>query len=94
MAMDSKITFEGDGPFHLPTAQQATATGHLNNGVTITFKALLGDRQRTRGTEVIEIQLVTEQARVLLDSLRKAIRDSEEDGRRYPPSLSTAANRK
>ena len=35
--MDSKVRFEGLGPYHLPAAQEVCATGQLNNGVTITF---------------------------------------------------------
>ena len=33
--MDSTVRFEGMGPFHLPVAQDASATGHLNNGVNV-----------------------------------------------------------
>jgi hypothetical protein len=92
--MTSKITFEGDGPFHLPSAQQAFATGHHNNGVTLTFKALLGDRQRTHGLEAYEVQMTSGEARKLLGRLSEAIKESE--GVKVPvflpPSLSTATN--
>jgi hypothetical protein len=35
--MDSSVRFEGIGPFHLPVAQDASATGQLDNGVTVTL---------------------------------------------------------
>ena len=90
----SKITFEGDGPFHLPVAQQATAQGHLNNGVTITFKALLGERQKTHGLEAIDVQLVTTEARKLRDALSRAIWESEKAmvPDFFPPSLLGTTN--
>jgi hypothetical protein len=34
----SNVIFEGDGPFNLPIAQQATAQSHPNNAVTVTFR--------------------------------------------------------
>ena len=33
--MDSKVRFEGIGLFLLSVAQDASATGHLNNGVNV-----------------------------------------------------------
>jgi hypothetical protein len=36
--MDSSVRFEGIGPFHLPVAQDASATGRLDNGVTVTLR--------------------------------------------------------
>ena len=35
--MGSKVRFEGIGLFLLSVAQEASATGHLNNGVTVSF---------------------------------------------------------
>jgi hypothetical protein len=33
--MDGKVRFEGVGPFQLPVAQDASARGHLDKGVTV-----------------------------------------------------------
>jgi hypothetical protein len=88
----SKVIFEGDGPFHLAVAQQATAQGHLNNGVTVTFGALLGDRQRQHGLEAIGVQMTAAVARELGYQLLKAAADSEPKVAVLPPSLRAAAN--
>jgi hypothetical protein len=90
--MSSNVIFEGDGPFHLPTAQQATAEGRLNNGVTVTFRALLGDRQRQPGLEAMNVQMTAGVARELGYRLLKAAADSEPKMAVLPLSLSAAAN--
>jgi hypothetical protein len=43
----SSNVFEGEGPFHLPTAQQATE-GHLNSRVTVIFEPFWGPPEATR----------------------------------------------
>jgi hypothetical protein len=43
--MDGKVRFEGMGPFQLPVAQEASATGHLDKGVTVTFLLNTGGGQ-------------------------------------------------
>jgi glycosyltransferase involved in cell wall biosynthesis len=42
--MDSKVIFEGNGPFNLPLVGQAPR--HFNNGATVTFRAPLGEHPR------------------------------------------------
>jgi hypothetical protein len=90
--MSSNVIFEGEGPFHLPTAQQATAEGHLSNGVTVIFRALLGDRQRQHGLEAMNVQMTAGVARELGYRLLKAAADSEPRMAVLPLSLSAAAN--
>jgi hypothetical protein len=88
----SKVIFEGDGPFHLAVAQQAWAQGHHNNGVTVTFGALLGERQRQHGLEAIEVQMTASVARELGYRLLKAAADADPKVPVFPPSLSAATN--
>ena len=70
MAEESRIYFEGPGPFSLPVAQRATATGHTNNGVTMTVYSQVQVEPRQAGgphSEVvpISIQMTTTLARDL-----------------------------
>ena len=64
---NSKVRFEGIGPFHLPIAQDASATGHLNNGVTVTF--LLD-------TSAVNVQINADAALKLCSNLLRAIDES------------------
>jgi hypothetical protein len=69
-----KITLLGPGPFLLPVAQRATATGHTNNGVTMTVYAQVAkDAQAAAAgqTELvpISIQMVSRIARELAGDL-------------------------
>jgi hypothetical protein len=84
---DSHVTFEGPGPFHLPAAQRATATGHRNNGVTMTVYSLLPKREkgvlvyRGLGPEAVNIQMLSWVARELAAQLVQAAEDSERERR-------------
>jgi hypothetical protein len=44
--MIGALLLKDQGPFHLPAAQCATATGHENNGVTMTVYCLLPKREK------------------------------------------------
>ena len=76
--MESIVTFEGPGPFHLPTAQRATADGHTNNGVTLTLYALVPAHNaeqaavRLPGVEPISVQMTSDVARDLAVALMAA----------------------
>jgi hypothetical protein len=72
--MDSIITFEGPGPFHLPTAQRGTAVGHENNGVTLIIKAQL---RQDRRLDALNIQMTAQVARELAASLVRTANQSE-----------------
>jgi hypothetical protein len=70
MIAESRVRFEGPGPFSLPVAQRATATGHPNNGVTMTVYSLVQVEPRQvagHDTEVvpISIQMTSDVAREL-----------------------------
>jgi hypothetical protein len=86
----SIIIFDGPGPFSLPTAQRATATGHGNKGVTITFKMLLSMPengvfvQRRPEPEAVSVQMVTAVAQDLAAALMRATTQSQ-GGRRWTP---------
>jgi hypothetical protein len=83
----SGVTFEGSGPFHLPAAQRATATGHENKGVTMTVYCLLPKREkgvlvyRGMGPEAVSIQMLSWVARELGTQLLRAAKDSERERR-------------
>ena len=51
--MDSSISFQGLGPFHLPTAQRTKVAGNPNNGVTAFLYCLLPDR----GPDPVAVQI-------------------------------------
>ena len=87
----STVIFEGDGPFYLGVAQQATAEGHLNNGVTVTIRALLGDR-RQHGLEAMDVEMTATLARELGYLLLKAAADAEPKVAVLPLSLSAVTN--
>ena len=53
--MDSKVRFEGMGPFHLPVAQEASATGQLNKGVTVTFLVDTGGGGKEMSAVIVQI---------------------------------------
>jgi hypothetical protein len=53
--MDSKVRFEGMGPFHLPIAQEASATGQLNKGVTVTFLVDTGGGGKEMSAVIVQI---------------------------------------
>jgi hypothetical protein len=72
--MESKVTLTGPGPFHLTGAQQATAAGHKNNGVTLTLKGLF---RNGRELEDLSFQLTTNVARELAAALLVAAKKSE-----------------
>jgi hypothetical protein len=65
---------DGPGPFHLPTAQRATANGHGNNGVTLIVKAQLRHDKRL---DAINIQMTAQVARELAASLITAANQSD-----------------
>ena len=70
--MDSTVRFAGLGPFHLPVAQDASAKGQLNNGVTVTF---LLDTGGGGGNELsaVNVQISADAALKLCSYLLRAI---------------------
>ena len=67
------IVFQGQGPFSLPVAQSATASGG-SNGVEITLYCLLPGRERT---QAIRAPMRLSVAKHLAESLAAALIDSE-----------------
>ena len=72
--MDSKVHFEGIGPFLLPVAQDASAAGHLNNGVTVTF--LLDTGGGGTDLSAVNVQINADAALKLCSHLLRAIDES------------------
>jgi hypothetical protein len=76
--MESVVTFEGPGPFHLPVAQRATADGHTNNGVTLTPYCKVPAHNaeqaaiRAKVPEPISVQMASSVARELAAALLRA----------------------
>ena len=71
--MDGTVRFEGSGPFHLPIAQDASATGRLNNGVTVTFMLDTGGGKEL---SAVNMQIDADAALKLCSSLLRAIDES------------------
>lgn len=74
MSADSGVHFVGPGPFCLPVAQRAIATGHSNNGVTMTVYSLVQVEPRRAGgpqtvVAPISIQMTSDIARGLAAEL-------------------------
>jgi hypothetical protein len=72
--MDNKVRFEGTGPFHLPVAQEASATGHLDNGVTVTFLVDVGGDGKE--LSAVNVQINADAALRLCSNLLRAIDES------------------
>jgi hypothetical protein len=81
--MDSIITFEGPGPFHLPVAERVTAVGHSNNGVTMTIYSQLPGRGSALGGGLgnepvpVSVQMVSRVARELATHLVEAADETD-----------------
>ena len=72
--MESTVRFEGMGSFHLPVAQDASATGHLNNGVTVTF--LLDTGGGGKELSAVNVKVNADVALRLCSYLLRAIDES------------------
>ena len=72
--MDGKVRFEGMGPFQLPVAQDASATGHLNKGVTVTF--LLDTGSSDKEMSAVNVEISADVALRLCSNLLRAIDES------------------
>lgn len=72
---ESKIIYQGPGPFHLPVVQTATATGNKENGVTMTLRALLPEREPQ--LESVSAQMLSGVARELAVQLLRAADEAE-----------------
>ena len=72
---ESKVTYQGPGPFHLPVVQNATATGNQKNGVTMTLRAFLPERERE--LESVNAQMLSKIARELAVQLLRAADEAE-----------------
>ena len=76
--MESRVIFEGPGPFHLPVAQRASAEGHTNNGITLTLYSLLpahdasSEAMRSKSPEAVNVQMPSKVARELAVQLIRA----------------------
>jgi hypothetical protein len=72
--MDTKVAFEGRGPYRLPDAQRVSASGSLNEGITITFLAdVHGSGNELAG---INVRIPAEEALLLCRELLRAIDDA------------------
>ena len=65
---------KGVGPFHLPVAEDASATGHLHNGVTVTF--LLNTGAGGTDLSAVNVQINPDAALKLCSQLLRAIDES------------------
>ena len=72
--MDGRVRFEGMGPFQLPVAQDASATGHLDKGVTVTF--LLDTGSSDKQMSAVNVQINADVALRLCSNLLRAIDES------------------
>jgi len=72
--MDGKVRFEGLGPFQLPVAQEASATGYLDRGVTVTF--LLDTGGGGKELSAVNVQSNADAALKLCSNLLRAIDES------------------
>ena len=72
--MDGKVRFEGMGPFQLPVARDASATGHLNKGVTVTF--LLDTGSSDKEMSAVNVEISADVALRLCSNLLRAIDES------------------
>jgi hypothetical protein len=72
--MDGQVRFEGMGPFQLPVAQEASATGHRNKGVTITF--MLDTAGGGKELSAVNVQINSDAALRLCSNLLRAIDES------------------
>lgn len=72
--MDGKVRFEGIGPFQLPVAQDASATGHLDKGVTVTF--LLDTGSSDKEMSAVNVEINADIALRLCSNLLRAIDES------------------
>jgi len=72
--MDGNVRFEGRGPFQLPVAQEASATGHLDKGVTVTF--LLDTGGGGKEMSAVNVQINADTALKLCSNLLRAIDES------------------
>jgi hypothetical protein len=67
MSDKGKIILQGQGPFHLPIAQRATAIGDKNNGVTMMLWAVFPERGPQ--PESVSAQMLSKTARPSLSRL-------------------------
>ena len=72
--MESTVRFDGIGPFHLPVAEDASATGQLNTGVTVTF--LLDTEGSGKELSAVNVQINADVALKLCSNLLRAIDES------------------
>ena len=72
--MDGQVRFEGMGPFQLPVAQEASATGHRNKGVTITF--MLDTAGGGKELSAVNVQINADAALRLCSNLLRTIDES------------------
>ena len=81
--MRSTVTFDGPGPFDLPTAEKAMVTSYGNNGVTVTFMSQLTELKdgvlvhRRPEPEAVSIQMLASVARDLAEALMRAAEHAE-----------------
>ena len=72
--MDGQVRFEGMGPFQLPVAQEASATGHCDKGVTVTF--MLDTAGGGKELSAVNVQINADAALRLCSNLLRAIDQS------------------
>jgi hypothetical protein len=70
--MRENVFFEGPGPYNLPTAQRAAAAANDNNGVTVTFYALVRPGTGEPAMAPVRVQMAGSVAKELAGQLMLA----------------------
>lgn len=71
---ESRVSFQGSGPFHLFVAQSATASAE-GGSITVTLRAVLPERGPHQ--EAASFQILQAQARELAISILRACDEAE-----------------
>lgn len=76
------VAFRGAGPFNLPIAQRAFATGHAGNGVTLTMYSLIRkEGESETALEAINVQMTSSVARELGAALLQAAIEGDQNAK-------------
>jgi hypothetical protein len=72
---EGHVTFQGLGPFHLPSVLRAIATGNKENGVTLTLFSIIDGKGSS--PRPIEAQMPSQTAREVSAALLLAAEQAE-----------------
>jgi hypothetical protein len=73
-----EIKYQGEPPFHLPTAQAATVRGDYNFVEVTLFASVPG---RAPGSVPVTLGLTTSEARQLISDIQRAIEEAQKRNR-------------